>query len=100
MLMKTAQKRALKNYRDRLSERGLARFEVLGRDGDRDLIRALAKCLASDDAEATRIRSAVATSMSGGSKTGGILGALRRSPLVGSGIDVERPRAETRTIKL
>ena len=99
--MKPAQKRALKNYRDRLSERGLARFEVLGRDGDRDLIRALAKRLASDDAEAPRIRSAVANSMSdGSSKTGGILGALRRSPLVGSDIDVERPRSETRAIKL
>jgi len=28
----TSQKRALKNYRRRLSERGMARFEVLGLD--------------------------------------------------------------------
>ncbi len=32
-----SQRRALKNHRDRLGERGLAGFEVLGRDADRDL---------------------------------------------------------------
>ena len=41
----TAQKRALKNYRAKLTERGMARFEVLGLDADRDLIRSLAKRL-------------------------------------------------------
>ena len=39
--MDTAQKRAVRNYRSRLGERGLARFEVFGRDADRDLIRSL-----------------------------------------------------------
>ena len=33
----TAQARALKNYRKRLSKRGMARFEVLGLDSDREL---------------------------------------------------------------
>ena len=33
----TAQKRALRNYRTRLVKRGMARFEVLGLDADRDL---------------------------------------------------------------
>jgi hypothetical protein len=42
----TAQKRALRNYRTRLVKRGMARFEVLGLDSDRDLIRSLAKRLA------------------------------------------------------
>ena len=32
--MGNSQKRAVQNYRHRLWERGLARFEVLGRDGD------------------------------------------------------------------
>lgn len=36
--MRTSQNRAIRTYRTRLSERGLARFEVLGRDTDRDLI--------------------------------------------------------------
>jgi hypothetical protein len=42
----TSQKRAIKNYRNRLHKRGLARFEVLGLDADRDLIRSLARRLA------------------------------------------------------
>ena len=42
----TAQKRALRNYRSRLVKRGMARFEVLGLDADRELIRSLAKRLA------------------------------------------------------
>jgi hypothetical protein len=36
--MGLSQKRAIQSYRARLSERGLARFEVLGRAADRDLI--------------------------------------------------------------
>lgn len=44
----TPQKRALKNSRKRLNQRGMARFEVLGLDGDRDLIRSLAKRLAGE----------------------------------------------------
>jgi hypothetical protein len=39
----TAQKRALRNYRSRLTKRGIARFEVLGLDTDRDLIRSIAR---------------------------------------------------------
>jgi len=47
-----AQKRALRNYRSRLVKRGMARFEVLGLDADRDLIRSLARRLAEDDPDA------------------------------------------------
>lgn len=36
--MGNSQNRAIQNYRSRLTERGLARFEVLGRYADRDLI--------------------------------------------------------------
>src|ERR1700730_7247603 len=42
----TPQQRELKNYRNRLNERGMARYEVLGLKADRDLIRSLAKRLA------------------------------------------------------
>jgi len=42
----TSQKRALNNYRKRLNQRGMARFEVLGLDTDRELIRSLARRLA------------------------------------------------------
>ena len=48
----TAQKRAIKNYRSRLRKRGIARFEVLGLESDRHLIRSLAKRLAQNDPDA------------------------------------------------
>ena len=60
----TAQKRALRNYRTRLVKRGMARFEVLGLDADRDLIRSLAKRLAENDPDAVRIRAAVSQTIS------------------------------------
>jgi hypothetical protein len=97
----TAQKRALRNYRTRLAKRGMARFEVLGLDADRELIRSLAKRLAEDDPDAARIRAAVSQTIGGEPpKKGGILAALRRSPLVGAGLDVARSREAGRKIDL
>ena len=99
--MGSSQKRAIQNYRSRLSERGLARFEVLGRDADRDLIRSLARRLAEDGPDASRLRAAVSQSMAGDPpKKGGILAALRRSPLVGADLDLTRPREEGRKIQI
>lgn len=99
--MDTSQKRAIQNYRLRLSERGLARFEVLGLNADRDLIRNLARRLADTGPEAARLRDAVSRTLSGEqSKTGGILAALRQSPLVGSDLDLSRSREERRKIDL
>jgi hypothetical protein len=86
----TAQKRAIKNYRSRLQKRGEARFEVLGLDADRELIRALAKRLAQNDPEANRIRLDIQRTVSDPPKKGGILAALRRSPLVGADLQIER----------
>ena len=99
--MGNSQRRAVQNYRSRLSERGLARFEVLGRDADRDLIRALARRLAEDGADASRLRAMVGQAVSGDtSGKGGILAALRRSPLVGADLDLARPREDGRKVKL
>jgi hypothetical protein len=97
----TPQKRALKNYRKRLQERGMARFEVLGLDRDRELIRSLAKQLAGDGPEPARIRAAVSRSVAGDQpKKGGILDALRRSPLVGADLDLKRPLIPGRKVNL
>ena len=97
----TPQKRALNNYRKRLNQRGVARFEVLGRDADRELIRSLARCLAGDGPDATRIRAAVCLTISGEPpKKGGILNALRRSPLVGADLDLNRPVTPGRRVDL
>jgi hypothetical protein len=97
----SSQKRAIKNYRSRLSERGLARFEVLGLPADRDLIRSLARRLAEDGPEASQLRSAVSQTIAGEPpKKGGILAALRRSPLVGADLDLARPREEGRKVDI
>jgi len=97
----TAQKRALRNYRTRLVKRGLARFEVLGLDADRELIRSLAKRLAKDDPEALRIRATVSQTIAGEPpRKGGILAALRRSPLVGADINLARSRETGRKVDL
>ncbi len=97
----TPQKRALNNYRKRLNQRGMARFEVLGRDADRELIRSLAKRLAADGPDSARIRATLRLTISGEPpKKGGILNALRRSPLVGADLDLNRPVAPGRRVDL
>lgn len=96
-----AQNRALKNYRDRLVERGMARFEVMGLDIDRQLIRALARQLAESGPEATKLRAVVNQSIGASPpRQGGILAALRRSPLVGAELDTSRPMIQGRTVEL
>jgi hypothetical protein len=95
-----SQKRALKNYRNRLNERGPSRFEVLGLDTDRGLIGSLAKQLAEERSDAARLRATVSRTISGDpAKKGGVLAALRRSPLVGTELNPTRAvtsRAKTK----
>ncbi len=96
-----SQKRALKNYRKRLTQRGMARFEVLGLEADRELIRSLARQLAENGPEAPRIRSTMQRTVTGElPKKGGILKALRRSPLVGADLDLSRPPDSGRKVDL
>lgn len=99
--MSNAQRRAIQQYRSRLNKRGLARFEVLGRDTDRDLIRSLARRLAEDSPEAARVRATVRQAIADEpSAKGGILAALRRSPLVGIEFSITRPRESGRKVAL
>ena len=99
-MSETSQKRARNNYRKRLKQRGMARFEVLGRDTDRELIRSLAKRLA-DGLDSVRIRATVRRTISGEPPhKGGILNALRRSPLVGADLDLKRPATAGRKVDL
>ena len=96
-----SQNRAVRNYRKRLRARGICRFEVLGSMTDRELIRSLARRLASDSKDAAQIRATLrdAISRAHGQK-GGILKALRRSPLVGGDLDVTRPLTDGRKVEL
>jgi hypothetical protein len=97
----SAQKKALRNYRQRLESRGMARFEVLGRDHDRELIRAVARRLSRDDPDARRIRATLERTLAGATPPqGGILAALRRSPLVGEDLDLGRSVNHGRQVDL
>jgi hypothetical protein len=97
----TSQNRALRNYRSRLTERGMARFEVLGLAADRDLIRTLARRLAEDSPEAARVRETISRMIAGEPPSkGGILNALRRSPLVGADLDLVRSVEAGRKVDL
>ena len=101
MMSNTPQKRAIKNYRKRLHKLGMARFEVLGLDGDRDLIRSIARRLAEDGPDASRLRAVVNQTISGEPpRKGGILEALRRSPLVGADIAPVRQFETGRKVEL
>ncbi|GGB29144.1 hypothetical protein [Allosediminivita pacifica] len=96
-----AQKRAIENYRARLTQRGIKRFEVMALETDRELIRSLARRLSEDSPEADQLRSAVKEAVSGEPpKSGGILSALRRSPLVGADLDLSRSHEEGRQVDL
>jgi hypothetical protein len=100
-MSKSPQRRAIDNYRSRLTERGMARFEVVARDDDRELIRSVAKRLAQGGADADRLRAAVIQAMSGAPpQKGGILKALLASPLIGSELDLTRPRQEGRKVDI
>jgi hypothetical protein len=97
----TSQARALANYRKRLSKRGMARFEVLGLDSDRELVRALARRLAENDAEAAEIRASVRNRVVPDTrKKGGILAMLRSAPPGFAELDLIRPFVEGRKIDL
>ena len=100
-MSESPQKRATEKYRRRLAERGLARFEVLGRDMDRDLIRSLARRLAEEGPEADRLRTVVSRGVADRlPQKGGILEALRRSPLVGENVVPPRPFEPGRKVDL
>lgn len=91
-----AQQRPVRSQR----ARGLVRFAVVGRDTDRGLIQSFAKLLAEDTPQASELRATVSRSVAGGPSpgggitSGGILAALRRSPMVGADLDLTRARDE------
>ena len=100
-MTKTAQSRAVQTYRARLSQRGMARFEVVGLETDRDLIRTLARQLADAGPAAQLLRTSVRRSVSPDrAATGGILAALRASPLVGADLDLSRDDTDGRVVEL
>ncbi len=100
-MTKSSQQRAVANHRRRLSQRGLSRYEVRGLDSDKELVRNLAKRLAANDPRAVQLRMEMAQKVSGEPPVrGGIIAALRRSPLVGAELDLDREMLRGRDTEL
>ena len=99
-MAKGAQRRANDSYRARQSKRGVVRFELQALAADRTLLRTLARKLVEDGPEAQRVRRTVAETIGGEPKTGGVLAALLRSPLVGADLYLTRMRDEGRKVDL
>jgi hypothetical protein len=79
----------------------MARFEVLGLNSDRELIRTLARRLAGQTADASRVRNALRSTIADEpAQKGGILNALRRSPLVGADLNIVRSTSDHRKVRL
>ena len=99
--MAESQRRAVENHRLRLKAKGLGRFEVRGLDVDKALLRAVAKQLAQGGTAASTLRATIKESVNPPAVgRGGILQALRRSPLVGADIHTERESGEGRGLDL
>lgn len=97
----SSQARAVENYRKRMSNRGMVRFEVLGLKKDRELVRVFARRLAEKTPEAAEIRATVREKVAPEFRTkGGIYAALRRSPLVGADLNLKRPFLKGRKVDL
>jgi hypothetical protein len=100
-MSKSSQQRAVVNFRTRLAARGLVRFEVTGRDADRELVRTVARRLAETGPDSDRLRAVVRRAVGGEPRTkGGIVKALLTSPLIGSELDLARSREKGRRIDI
>jgi hypothetical protein len=97
-----SQRRAIEAHRRRLAERGLDRFEVRGLETDKELIRGIARRLAANDDAAGVLRADLARRIAAGEppRVGGVLAALRRSPLVGADLDITREETPGRDVGL
>lgn len=79
------------------SQDPIVRYEVVGLEADRDLMRSLAERLAKGGPHADQMRADIARFLAG---KGGIVAALLRSPLTGSDLDLTRDHAPSRGLDL
>lgn len=98
--MSPAQAKAVAKYRDRLADKGMARFEVLGRKSDSALVRNFARMIAEESDKGAALREfAEKITTKQEAPRGSFVEALLRSPLVGSGIDLTRSADDFRTVE-
>jgi hypothetical protein len=82
----------------RFGERKLVRYQVRGHWRDKDLIRKAAMILARGGADAAYLRREIEYALDPDPEGGGIWRALRRSPLVGLDLNLEREVVPPRAI--
>ncbi len=100
-MSKSSQQRAPADVRDRLAKQGLVRFEVTGRDSERELVRALARRLAEGGPGSDRLRDAMKQSVGGETpQKSGILKEILASPLIRSELEIAHPVEEGRKVDL
>ena len=92
-----SQRTAVRSHRQRLKSRGLARLEVVVPEGDREILRSLAKVLREDPQRAREIRQALRRIGHEGSRPN-LKELLAAAPL--EGIDLTRPRDLGRDVDL
>ena len=86
--------------RSRPNERDIARFEVLGLGTDRELIGNLARRLADGGPNTESLRASVRRAIAGKEQSkGGILDALRRSPLVSISNSIVQENSAARWVR-
>lgn len=86
-----AQKKAVLAYRGRLSDNGMVRTEIVVAQHDKALLHEIAQVLAKGGDLADRLRLAIEPLLAGPERVkGGIYAMLRDSPLVESGIVIDR----------
>ena len=96
-----SQHKANQAYRNRLAQKGVTRLEIMAPERDRDLLRLIAKRLASNDDKAEDLRRALRSVAGEKSNTAvSILDALRNSPLCGADVLFSRQHDEARRIDL
>lgn len=95
-----AQRKAVSEHRRRRAREGIVRFELAAPSQDKELVRALARRLASADAEPFRVQLQRLIAAADPKTYGEIWRALRASPLVGSGLEFPRSKEFGRKVEL
>jgi hypothetical protein len=94
----STQKVTDRSDQNRTAARDISRYEVRGLERDKALVRRLAARLAASDTGAQSLRADLASKLATPppQSRGGIYSALRRSPMVGADLDLNREKAADR----
>jgi hypothetical protein len=98
--MSPAQAKAVAKYRNRLANKGMARFEVVGRKSDSALVRSVVRAIAEDEEKNAAFREFAEKIVAQEEpKRGSILAAFRHPAWVGAELDLTRSTDDFRTFE-